>query len=51
MVRFLVGRIFTSVISVIGATIAIFVLIQFHNDPRELFIPDTGFGITEYPSP
>jgi len=32
---------------VIGATIAIFVLIQFHSDPRELFIPDSGFGITQ----
>jgi peptide/nickel transport system permease protein len=34
-------------VSVIGATIAIFVLIQFHSDPRELFIPDSGFGITQ----
>ena len=26
---------------------AIFILIQFHSDPRELFIPDSGFGITQ----
>jgi peptide/nickel transport system permease protein len=32
---------------VIGATLAIFTLIQFHSDPRELFIPDSGYGITQ----
>ncbi len=45
--RFLVGRFLSSIISVIGATIAIFVLVQFHNDPRELFVPDSGYGITQ----
>ncbi len=34
-------------ISVIGATVAIFILIQFHNDPRQLFVPDSGWGITQ----
>jgi len=47
MTRFLVGRFFSSIISVIGATMAIFVLTQFHNDPRELFVPDSGYGITQ----
>jgi peptide/nickel transport system permease protein len=47
MANFLARRFLSSLISVIGATIAIFVLIQFHSDPRELFIPDSGFGITQ----
>ncbi|MEX0762046.1 MAG: ABC transporter permease [Dehalococcoidia bacterium] len=47
MARFLAGRFFSSLISVIGATVAIFILVQFHNDPRELFVPDSGFGISE----
>ncbi|MBN4064436.1 ABC transporter permease [Dehalococcoides mccartyi] len=47
MANFLARRFLSSVISVIGATMAIFVLIQFHNDPRQLFVPDSGFGITE----
>ena len=47
MARFLVGRLFSSMISVIGATVAIFILIQFHNDPRQLFVPDSGWGITQ----
>ena len=47
MANFLARRFLSSLISVIGATGAIFVLIQFHSDPRELFIPDSGFGITQ----
>jgi peptide/nickel transport system permease protein len=47
MVNFLARRFLSSLISVLGATIAIFILIQFHSDPRELFVPDSGFGITE----
>ncbi|MGA0275299.1 MAG: ABC transporter permease [Dehalococcoidia bacterium] len=47
MANFLARRFFSSIISVIGATIVIFVLVQFHNDPRQLFVPDSGFGITE----
>jgi len=47
MANFLARRFFSSLISVIGATIAIFTLIQFHSDPRELFIPDSGYGITQ----
>jgi peptide/nickel transport system permease protein len=26
---------------------AIFILIQFHSDPRELFVPDSGYGISQ----
>jgi peptide/nickel transport system permease protein len=47
MANFLARRFLSSLVSVIGATIAIFVLIQFHSDPRELFIPDSGYGITQ----
>ena len=47
MFNFLARRFFSSIISVIGATVAIFVLIQFHNDPRELFVPDSGYGISQ----
>ena len=47
MVNFLARRFLSSLVSVVGATIAIFVLIQFHSDPRELFIPDSGYGITQ----
>ena len=47
MANFLARRFLSSLISVIGATMAIFILIQFHSDPRELFIPDSGFGITQ----
>ncbi len=47
MARFLLQRLVTSIISVIGATVIIFSLIQLHNDPRELFVPDSGYGITE----
>ncbi len=47
MGRFLLQRLFTSLISVIGATVIVFSLIQLHGDPRELFVPDSGYGITE----
>ena len=47
MANFLARRFFSSVISVIGATLAIFTLIQFHNDPRLLFVPDSGWGISQ----
>ena len=47
MTKFLVSRFLSSLISIIGATIAIFTLVQFHNDPRQLYVPDSGFGITQ----
>lgn len=47
MTKFLVGRFLSSLLSVLGATIAVFVLVQFHNDPRELFVPDSGYGMSQ----
>jgi peptide/nickel transport system permease protein len=47
MLRFIASRFISSLISVLGATIAVFVLVQFHNDPRELFVPDSGWGMTQ----
>jgi peptide/nickel transport system permease protein len=47
MAKFLISRFLSSLISILGATIAIFVLTQFHNDPRELFVPDSGYGMTQ----
>jgi peptide/nickel transport system permease protein len=47
MTKFLVSRFLSSIISILGATIAIFTLTQFHNDPRLLFVPDNGFGMTQ----
>ncbi len=47
MARFLLQRLITSVISIFGATVIIFFLTQLHYDPRELFIPDSGYGLTE----
>jgi peptide/nickel transport system permease protein len=47
MLRFLFGRFFSSFLSIIGATLAVFTLTNFHNDPRLLFVPDSGNGITQ----
>lgn len=47
MTKFLVSRFLSSIVSILGATIAIFTLVQFHNDPRQLFVPDSGYGITQ----
>ena len=47
MAEFLIRRLLASLVSVVGATLVVFTLIQLHNDPRELFIPDTGYGITQ----
>jgi peptide/nickel transport system permease protein len=47
MAEFLLRRLFASLVSVFGATLVVFTLIQMHNDPRELFVPDTGYGITQ----
>lgn len=47
MFRFLAGRIFTSLISVFGATLAIFILVHANpKDPREIFVPQSGYGLT-----
>lgn len=47
MLRFLAGRLFTSLISVFGATLAIFILVHVNpKDPREIFVPQSGYGLT-----
>ncbi len=48
MFRFLAGRIFTSLVSVFGATLAIFILVHVNpKDPREIFVPQSGYGLTQ----
>ena len=47
MARFLTQRLISSFVSIIGATLVIFLLVQLHNDPRELYVPDSGYGLTE----
>ena len=47
MARFLTQRLVSSFVSIIGATLVIFLLVQLHNDPRELYVPDSGYGLTE----
>ena len=47
MVRFLSQRLVSSIVSIIGATLIIFLLVQLHNDPRELYVPDSGYGLTQ----
>ena len=47
MARFLSQRLVSSIVSIIGATLIIFLLVQLHNDPRELYVPDSGYGLTQ----
>ena len=48
MIRFLAGRVFTSLVSVFGATLAIFILVHVNpKDPREIFVPQSGYGLTQ----
>ena len=47
MQRFLVRRALFIVISLFGATIVIFSMTRLAHDPRELFVPDTGYGMSE----
>ena len=48
MFRFLAGRVFTSLVSVFGATLAIFILVHVNpKDPREIFVPQSGYGLTQ----
>ena len=48
MARFLAGRLGTSLLSVIGATLAIFILVHANpTDPREQFVPQSGYGLTQ----
>lgn len=47
MQRFLIRRLIFIVISLLGATIVIFSMTRLAHDPRELFVPDTGYGMSE----
>ena len=47
MQRFLLRRALFIVISLFGATIVIFSMTRLAHDPRELFVPDTGYGMSE----
>ena len=48
MFRFLAGRVLTSLVSVFGATLAIFILVHANpKDPREIFVPQSGYGLTQ----
>ncbi|MCI0439040.1 MAG: ABC transporter permease [Chloroflexi bacterium] len=47
MTRFLIRRLVFIFISLIGATIVIFSLSRMAQDPRELFVPQEGYGMTE----
>ena len=47
MFRFLASRLLTSLVSVLGATLAIFILVHVNpKDPREIFVPQSGYGLT-----
>ncbi len=47
MQRFLLRRALFIVVSLLGATIVIFSMTRLAHDPRELFVPDTGYGMSE----
>ena len=47
MRSFLIRRLVFLFLSFIGATMAIFALTRLAHDPRELFVPDTGYGISQ----
>ncbi len=47
MLRFLFRRLVFLVFSAIGATLVVFLVSQLAGDPRQLFIPDTAYGITQ----
>jgi peptide/nickel transport system permease protein len=47
MQRFIVRRLFTSVLALLGATIIIFSLSRLLGDPRVLFLPNESYGISK----
>ena len=47
MQRFLIRRAISIAISLVGASIVIFSMTRLAHDPRELFVPDTGYGMSE----
>lgn len=46
MLRFFARRLLFVFISIIGATLVIFTLSRSATDPRQLFVPDSGYGIS-----
>ncbi len=46
MAQFFARRLLFMFISVVGATVVIFTLSRVAQDPRELFVPDSGYGIS-----
>lgn len=47
MQRFLIRRLLFVVLSFFGATVLIFTLSRMSVDPRELFVPEGGYGVTK----
>ncbi|MBM3959852.1 MAG: ABC transporter permease [SAR202 cluster bacterium] len=47
MKTFVIRRFFTSIIALLGATIIVFGLSRFLGDPRVLFLPPDGYGISK----
>ena len=46
MAQFFARRLLFMLVSVVGATVVIFSLSRVAQDPRELFVPDSGYGIS-----
>ncbi len=46
MAQFFARRLLFMFVSVVGATVVIFTLSRVAQDPRELFVPDSGYGIS-----
>ena len=44
---FIIRRLFTSVIVLIGATMVIFALSRLLSDPKQLLLPEDAYGITQ----
>ena len=47
MTRFLLRRLMFFVVAMIGATVVMFTLTRLGPDPRELYVPQGGFGVTK----
>ncbi len=45
MRKFIIRRLLTSILALVGATIVVFSLSRFLGDPRVLYLPDQGYGI------
>lgn len=47
MQRFIVRRLFTSVLAILGATIVVFSVSRLLGDPRVLLLPDVSYGLSQ----